>query len=410
MLTSLIGVRKQTIFVLYGMKMRLITSLYTSLSNESCMRGLSLSRLTRRIIGQGCIYWCILTVLFCYRFTFAIGTNSSCCVYLWTYQHFTPIRHTIVSSCHDRSLLNTLDSWLGMMTMRRNVPRLARYLQCPVIILDAYNRGISSILLNILIDLFIWQGRWIAVLPFVAKVLEEHCVDSRVLNPLNPWLMSHSFFLSFSLMRHCWANLITSQTSNGISSLRYGCPRVNTRFTIAYSQHPHTSEWFVRVGSLKSPGYATTFSACHNQAWNHTMFAIQDKRLNVLHQIWSHTPMYEPVLHSQVHCMNWHCIGFSWSWINVIHMFPRGVMRDSWRPSIPHAHIGKSIGWSTSSFEWSYTPMSMFPEHMRGQACRCFTVQYMDGSCVVYVSMSPAWTLFIILSPPVTCLWYPYGV
>ena len=170
--------------------------------------------------------------------------------------------------------------------------------------------------------------------------------------------------------------------------------RVNTRFTIAYSQHPHTSEWFIRVGSLKSPGYATTFSVCHNQAWNHTMFAIQGKRLNFLHQTWSRTPMYEPVLHSQVHCMNWHCIGFSWSWESMSSI----CFLVAWcvTAAVPafHTHTLANLLDDQQAHSDGHTPMSMFPEHMPGQACQCFTVPYgwlMCSICQYVASMDPVY-------------------
>ncbi|XXQ38247.1 CCR4-Not complex component Not1 C-terminal domain-containing protein [Plasmodiophora brassicae] len=95
-------------------------------------------------------------------------------ILLYTYEAINILiqSETIVSLSQERSLLKNLGSWLGMLTIKKNVPPLARYLKFPNIILDAYN-----------------QGRLIAVVPFVAKVL-EHCPESRVFRPPNPWLMS----------------------------------------------------------------------------------------------------------------------------------------------------------------------------------------------------------------------------
>jgi CCR4-NOT transcription complex subunit 1 len=96
---------------------------------------------------------------------------------------------TIITSSQERSLLKNLGSWLGMMTIKRNQPPLARRIKFKDIVVDAFDRG-----------------RLIAVVPFVAKVLVQYvplssavgwflmfsssCSDSRVFRPPNPWLMS----------------------------------------------------------------------------------------------------------------------------------------------------------------------------------------------------------------------------
>jgi len=78
----------------------------------------------------------------------------------------------IVSSSSERSLLKNLGSWLGLLTIARNKPIRAKYLDVKSLILDAYD-----------------HGRLIAVIPFAAKVLES-CAESRVFKPPNPWLMA----------------------------------------------------------------------------------------------------------------------------------------------------------------------------------------------------------------------------
>eukprot|EP00474_Spongospora_subterranea_P008987 CRZ09445.1 hypothetical protein [Spongospora subterranea] len=95
-------------------------------------------------------------------------------VLLYTYESINILIHspTIISLSQERSLLKNLGSWLGLLTIKKNIPPLARHLKFTQIVLDAYN-----------------QGRLIAVVPFVAKVL-EHCPESRVFRPPNPWLMS----------------------------------------------------------------------------------------------------------------------------------------------------------------------------------------------------------------------------
>ena len=79
--------------------------------------------------------------------------------------------HKIRSSTSDRSLLKNLGSWLGLQTIGRNKPLMARDLDLKGLLFEA-----------------IMQGRLIAVVPFVAKVL-EHSATSKVFRPPNPWLM-----------------------------------------------------------------------------------------------------------------------------------------------------------------------------------------------------------------------------
>ena len=77
----------------------------------------------------------------------------------------------IRSSSSERSLLKNLGSWLGQVTLARNKPILMRDLDMKELICDAYE-----------------TGRLIAVVPFVAKVLDA-CPNSQVFMPPNPWVM-----------------------------------------------------------------------------------------------------------------------------------------------------------------------------------------------------------------------------
>jgi CCR4-NOT transcription complex subunit 1 len=77
----------------------------------------------------------------------------------------------IRSSSSVRSLLKNLGSWLGALTLSRNKPILQRELDFRHLILDAYD-----------------NGRLIAVIPFVAKVMDS-CANSRIFRPPNPWTM-----------------------------------------------------------------------------------------------------------------------------------------------------------------------------------------------------------------------------
>ncbi|KAI3647748.1 hypothetical protein MP228_007969 [Amoeboaphelidium protococcarum] len=77
-----------------------------------------------------------------------------------------------VTSSQERTLLKNLGSWLGMVTIAKNKPILSTQLNLKELILSGYK-----------------SQRLIVTIPFVCKVL-EHCKNSRVYVPPNPWLMS----------------------------------------------------------------------------------------------------------------------------------------------------------------------------------------------------------------------------
>mmetsp|Transcript_26187 Transcript_26187/g.86121 ORF Transcript_26187/g.86121 Transcript_26187/m.86121 type:complete len:2355 (-) Transcript_26187:1156-8220(-) len=77
----------------------------------------------------------------------------------------------VTSSVSLRSLLKNLGSWLGMLTLQKNKPILQRDLDLKQLVIDAYEKG-----------------RLIAVVPFIAKVL-ENVSNSRIFKPPNPWTM-----------------------------------------------------------------------------------------------------------------------------------------------------------------------------------------------------------------------------
>mmetsp|Transcript_3255 Transcript_3255/g.6046 ORF Transcript_3255/g.6046 Transcript_3255/m.6046 type:complete len:2350 (+) Transcript_3255:179-7228(+) len=77
----------------------------------------------------------------------------------------------IVSSTTERSLLKNLGSWLGKLTLARNLPLLHREVDLKGLLCDGYERG--------------WL---IAVVPFVAKVLDG-TKGSKAFGPKNPWLV-----------------------------------------------------------------------------------------------------------------------------------------------------------------------------------------------------------------------------
>jgi CCR4-NOT transcription complex subunit 1 len=78
----------------------------------------------------------------------------------------------IKTASGERSLLKNLGSWLGVLTLGRNRPLLARHLDLKALLLEAYGRGAM-----------------IAVIPFVAKVVEP-ARGSRVWSPPNPWTVA----------------------------------------------------------------------------------------------------------------------------------------------------------------------------------------------------------------------------
>ena len=78
----------------------------------------------------------------------------------------------IKTSSQERSLLKNLGSWLGLVTIGRNKPLLQRELDLKDLLYKAYE-----------------HGRLIAVVPFVAKIMEG-CSSSRVFKPPNPWVMA----------------------------------------------------------------------------------------------------------------------------------------------------------------------------------------------------------------------------
>lgn len=78
----------------------------------------------------------------------------------------------IKTNSGERSLLKNLGSWLGQLTITRNQPVLMRDLDLKGLILESYQ-----------------TGHMIAVIPFIAKVLEP-AKDSIIFKPPNPWTMA----------------------------------------------------------------------------------------------------------------------------------------------------------------------------------------------------------------------------
>mmetsp|Transcript_2543 Transcript_2543/g.3674 ORF Transcript_2543/g.3674 Transcript_2543/m.3674 type:complete len:2114 (+) Transcript_2543:96-6437(+) len=78
----------------------------------------------------------------------------------------------LVASFDERKVLKNLGMWLGLMTVARNKPVLAKKLKLKELVIQAYG-----------------DGRLIAIIPFVTKILEQ-TLGSKIFKPPNPWLMS----------------------------------------------------------------------------------------------------------------------------------------------------------------------------------------------------------------------------
>jgi CCR4-NOT transcription complex subunit 1 len=78
----------------------------------------------------------------------------------------------IATDASERVMLKNLGAWLGLWTLARNKPILQKHLDFKAILIDAYQ-----------------NGKLIAVVPFVCKILEP-CASSRVFRPPNPWVMA----------------------------------------------------------------------------------------------------------------------------------------------------------------------------------------------------------------------------
>lgn len=76
----------------------------------------------------------------------------------------------IVTIPGERMVLKSLGSWIGSLTLARNQPILRRDLDLKELLIDAYS-----------------SGRLIAVVPFVAKVLEASR-NSKIFKTTNPWI------------------------------------------------------------------------------------------------------------------------------------------------------------------------------------------------------------------------------
>ncbi|GFE55614.1 transcriptional regulatory protein protein, putative [Babesia ovis] len=88
-----------------------------------------------------------------------------------------------------RTLLKNLGSWLGRITLGRNIPIMSRHLDLKQVMFHAYE-----------------NGAMIAALPFVCKTM-EHINNSKIFKPPNPWTTA---ILNFLVEIHGLRGLKTS--------------------------------------------------------------------------------------------------------------------------------------------------------------------------------------------------------
>ncbi|EDO05906.1 CCR4-Not complex component Not1 family protein [Babesia bovis T2Bo] len=88
-----------------------------------------------------------------------------------------------------RTLLKNLGSWLGRITIGRNIPIMSRRLDLKQVLFHAYE-----------------NGAMVAALPFVCKIM-EHVANSKIFKPPNPWTTA---ILNFLVEIHSLNRLKTS--------------------------------------------------------------------------------------------------------------------------------------------------------------------------------------------------------
>lgn len=78
----------------------------------------------------------------------------------------------IAKDSKEKKVLSNLGSWLGINTLAKNKPVLAKDLDLKEIIFDAYE-----------------NGKMMSIIPFVCKLL-EHSAKTKVFHPKNPWIQA----------------------------------------------------------------------------------------------------------------------------------------------------------------------------------------------------------------------------
>jgi CCR4-NOT transcription complex subunit 1 len=105
-----------------------------------------------------------------------------------------------ITQTNERTLIKQLGQWLGLQTFARNKPVLAKDMDLKEMIKEAY-----------------MQGRMVAVLPFVEKVLAG-CTDSKVFRATNPMiagllsLLAEIHAIPRLKLNHCFVIEVTLRT------------------------------------------------------------------------------------------------------------------------------------------------------------------------------------------------------
>lgn len=117
----------------------------------------------------------------------------------------------IAKETKEKNLLKHLGSWLGIMTLAKNRPILAKDLDLKELIFDAYE-----------------NGRLGPIITFVCKIL-EHSVKTKVFHPKNPWIQA---LLSVMAELHYRPNLK--------NNLKFEIDNIYKKLELELSTYPQT--------------------------------------------------------------------------------------------------------------------------------------------------------------------------
>ena len=117
----------------------------------------------------------------------------------------------IAKETKEKNILKHLGSWLGIMTLAKNKPILAKELDLKEIIFDAYENGKLG-----------------PIITFVCKIL-EHSVKTKVFHPKNPWIQALLSVLAELYFRPSLKN-----------NLRFEIDNIFKKLDLELSNYPQT--------------------------------------------------------------------------------------------------------------------------------------------------------------------------
>lgn len=117
----------------------------------------------------------------------------------------------IAKETKEKNILKHLGSWLGIMTLAKNKPILAKDLDLKEIIFDAYENGKLG-----------------PIITFVCKIL-EHSVKTKVFHPKNPWIQALLSVLAELYFRPSLKN-----------NLRFEIDNIFKKLDLELSNYPQT--------------------------------------------------------------------------------------------------------------------------------------------------------------------------